>query len=385
MKATGRGDNKNVLIELNIETTRHQEIQVIGNGDWCLTLGGRDCSLQMHEQKLLEVSTTIESLKQAIDASSDSPSQKKALESDLTILERMEDEATRFGTAVGLDSVSTFECIVDADQHFFMEMNTRIQVEHRVSELCYGLRFENPNDPSDAFVVNSLVEAMAIIAWHKHRLPKPTRVPRATASVEARLNATNAGLAPHAGGVIEYWSSPIDGEIRDDQGICVKNPDTGAFMKYNLAGAYDSNVALLLTVGDDRLVSYERMAEVLRKMTIDGQDVQTNLEFHYGLVHWFLAQNPYAKSTTAFIQPYLTLTGLLFEEARKLDLDAGFHHLASQSAYSEVFARKHTLITRPLKRLLTNPHRLMGWIAKVRQIGQSRRVNLFGKQILSTC
>ncbi|MEE2820913.1 MAG: biotin carboxylase N-terminal domain-containing protein [Pseudomonadota bacterium] len=367
VKATGRGDNKNVLIELNIESTRHQEIQVIGNGDWCLTLGGRDCSLQMHEQKLLEVSTTIESLKQAIDASSDTPSQKKALQSDLTILQRMEDEAIRFGKAVGLDSVSTFECIVDADQHFFMEMNTRIQVEHRVSELCYGLRFENPNDPSDAFVVNSLVEAMAIIAWHKHKLPKPTRIPRMTASVEARLNATDAGLTPHAGGVIEYWSSPIDDEIRDDQGICVKNPDTGAFMKYTLAGAYDSNVALLLTVGDNRLVSFERMAEVLRKMTIDGHDVQTNLEFHYGLVHWFLAQNPYARSTTAFIQPYLTLTGLLFEEAKKLDLDAGFHHLASQSTYPEVFARKHTLITRPLKRLLTNPHLLIGWISKVRR------------------
>ena len=246
-----------------------------------------------------------------------------------------------------------------------MEMNTRIQVEHRVSELCYGLRFENPNDPR-CVVVNSLVEAMAIIAGI-NTTSKANACPRVTASVEARSQATNAGLAPHAGGVIEYWSSPIDGEIRDDQGICVKNPDTGSFMKYTLAGAYDSNVALLLTVGDDRLISYERLAEVLRKMTIDGQDVQTNLEFHYGLVHWFLAQNPYAKSTTAFIQPYLTLTGLLFEEARKFDLDAGFHHLASQSAYPGVFARKHTLITRPLKRLLTNPHRLMGWIAKVRK------------------
>ena len=367
VKATGLGDNKNVLIESNIETTRHQEIQVIGNGDWCLTLGGRDCSLQMHEQKLLEVSTTVESLQQAIDASRDKPSQKIALQTDLTILERMEDEATRFGTAVGLDSVSTFECIVDADQHFFMEMNTRIQVEHRVSELCYGLRFENPDDPSDTFVVNSLVEAMVIIAWHKRRLPKPTRVPRVTASVEARLNATNAGLAPHAGGVIEYWSAPIDGEIRDEQGICVKNPDTGAFMRYTLAGAYDSNIALLLTVDEDRVASYQRMTEVLRKMTIDGQDVQTNLEFHYGLVHWFLAQNPLAKPTTAFIQPYLTLTGLLFDEAKKLDLDAGFTHLENQSDYPEVFARKQTLVTRPLKQLLTNPHLLIGWISKVRQ------------------
>ena len=44
VKATGVGDNKNVLVELNIETTRHQEIQVVGNGDWCITLGGRDCS-----------------------------------------------------------------------------------------------------------------------------------------------------------------------------------------------------------------------------------------------------------------------------------------------------------------------------------------------------
>jgi acetyl/propionyl-CoA carboxylase alpha subunit len=368
VKATGRGDNKNVLIELNIETTRHQEIQVIGNGDWCLTLGGRDCSLQMHEQKLLEVSTTIEGLEVAINESRESgnTTRANALQTDLEILKRMEAEATRFGEAVGLDSVSTFECIVDADQHFFMEMNTRIQVEHRVSELCYGLRFENPADASDYFVVNSLVEAMAIIAWHKTHLPKPTRVPRQPASVEARLNATNAGLAPHAGGVIEHWSTPIDREIRDDQGICVANPDTGGFMKYTLAGAYDSNIALLLTVGPNRRDSYLAMAEVLRQMTIDGQDVQTNLEFHYGLVHWFLAQDPHAKSTTAFIQPYLTLAGLLSREASQIDFEMGFAHLTSQSSDADVLSRKQTLICRPLKMVSANPHLLIGWIAKTR-------------------
>lgn len=370
VKATGRGDNKNVLIELNIETTRHQEIQVIGNGEWCLTLGGRDCSLQMHEQKLLEVSTTVEGLNAAIaDSQAQGLSARAdALKTDLEILNRMEAEATRFGQAVGLDSVSTFECIVDADQHFFMEMNTRIQVEHRVSELCYGLHFANPDNPKDGFIVNSLVEAMALIAWHKPRLPKPTRVPREPASVEARLNATNAGLAPHAGGVIEYWSTPIDSEIRDDQGICVKNPDTDGFMKYTLAGAYDSNIALLLTVGPDRHQSYLEMAEVLRQMTIDGQDVQTNLEFHYGLVHWFLAKDPHAKSTTAFIQPYLTLAGLLFEAAHKLDFEHGLTLLAHQSDFKEIFDRKLTLICRPLQRVCENPHLLMGWIAKTRAL-----------------
>lgn len=370
VKATGRGDNKNVLIELNIETTRHQEIQVIGNGQWCLTLGGRDCSLQMHEQKLLEVSTTTEGLSRAIEASQsagDSP-RTEALLSDRKILERMEEEATRFGLAVGLDSVSTFECIVDRDQHFFMEMNTRIQVEHRVSELCYGLKFTNPDDANDAFVVNSLVEAMALIAWHKTRLPEPTRVPRQPASVEARLNATNAGLAPHAGGVIEYWSDPIEGEIRDDQGIGVRNPDTHQFMKYTLAGAYDSNIALLLTVGADRRASYEGLAEVLRQMTIDGQDVQTNLRFHYGLVHWFLSQDVHAKSTTAFIAPYLTLAGLLKAEADRIDLDYALDTLAQRHHAAEIYARKRTLITRPLQLVTSDPHLLMGWVAKTRRL-----------------
>ena len=58
-----------------------------------------------------------------------------------------------------------------------MEVNTRIQVEHRVSELCYALRFANPDDPNDYFEVHSLVEAMALIAKHKARLPKPDARP----------------------------------------------------------------------------------------------------------------------------------------------------------------------------------------------------------------
>ncbi len=66
VKANGIGDNKNVLIELNIEQTRHNEIQLLGNGEWAIALGGRDCSLQMHEQKLLEISVTQEALAEEI-------------------------------------------------------------------------------------------------------------------------------------------------------------------------------------------------------------------------------------------------------------------------------------------------------------------------------
>ncbi len=385
VKANGVGENKNVLIELNIEQTRHNEIQLLGNGEWCISLGGRDCSLQMHEQKLLEVSVTQEGLMAAIlkAKAAGRKAEVTALESDLKVLGRMEEESARFGQAVGLDSASTFECIVDRDRHFFMEVNTRIQVEHRVTELCYSLKFTNPKDKNDFFIVESLVEAMALLAQHKERLPKPERVVRFNASVEARLNATDASLSPHAGGMIRYWSKPIKGEVRDDQGISMTNPDTGIFMKYKVAGAYDSNIALLLTKGDDRLASYERLSDVLCSTTLRGSALATNLEFHYGLVNWFLGRNVMAKPTTRFVVPYLALVGTLKEEANKLDVVHAFFqmkkhyatHVAEQFAdqpdvcakelknMSALLDRKGTLITRPMERLLEDPHLLSGWLS----------------------
>ena len=381
VKANGIGDNKNVLIELNIEQTRHNEIQLLGNGDWCIALGGRDCSLQMHEQKLLEVSVTQEGLAAAIAKAkaNDKKNEVKALESDLKVLKRMEEQAERFGKAVALDSASTFECIVDRDRHYFMEVNTRIQVEHRVTELCYSLKFTNPKDAKDYFIVESLVEAMALLARHKKRLPKPVRFVRFNAAVEARLNATDASLSPHAGGMIRFWSKPIEGEIRDDQGISMLNPDTCQFMKYKVAGAYDSNIALLLTKGEDRQDSFERLSEVIRSTTLRGSDLATNLEFHYGLVNWFLGNGVMAKPTTRFVVPYLALVGTLKEEANKLDPIYAFLQMKKHYAkrlteqfpddpsvsktMSSLLDRKGTLITRPMERLLSDPHLLSGWLS----------------------
>ncbi len=291
----------------------------------------------------------------------------------------MEDDAARFGAAVGLDSASTFECIVDRDRYYFMEVNTRIQVEHRVTELCYSLRFTNPEDPSDSFVVESLVEAMALLARHKERLPKPARVPRFGAAAEARLNATDSSLSPHAGGLIRYWSKPIDGEIRDDQGISMPNPDTGMFMRYLVAGAYDSNIALLLTKGEDRLDSYIHLSKVLGQTSLRGVNLATNLQFHYGLVNWFIGQNVMAKPTTRFVVPYLTLVGQLKDEGNKLDTTYAFLEMkkhyaalmaaeapndpAAVKAMGDVIDRKFTLLTRAMDQLLDDPHLLAGWLS----------------------
>jgi acetyl/propionyl-CoA carboxylase alpha subunit len=374
LKTNGVGDNKNVLIEMNIDTTRHQEIQVVGNGEWCMTMGGRDCSLQMHEQKLLEVSVTEEELQSAITAAETAgiPAEVEQLKKDLEILNKMEHEGAVFGKAVKLDSVGTFECIVDGDAHYFMEMNTRIQVEHRVTELCYKLKFANPENPSEYFIAESLVEVMALIAHHGKRLPLPERLPREPASVEARLNATNQALQPHAGGVIERWSDCAEGEIRDDQGISMHNPDTDVFMKYHLAGAYDSNIALLLTTGDSRLDSYERLAEIIRVTNLRGKDLATNLEFHYGLVNWFIGNNINARPSTSFIVPYLTAVGQLKDVANQIDLKFAFNQIRARylagsgddkAAFTNALDRKQALLIRPVEALFAQPHTLAGWLS----------------------
>jgi acetyl/propionyl-CoA carboxylase alpha subunit len=390
VKATGVGDDKNIVLELNIEETRHNEIQLLGNGQWCVSLGGRDCSAQMHEQKLLEISVTQEGLRGAIEAARAEGRSRAAaaLADDLATLVKMEAEAERFGLAVGLNSASTFECIVNGGRgdtgHYFMEVNTRIQVEHRVSELCYALRFTNPDDASDAFEVRSIVEAMVLIARHGARLPRPTRVPRHSAAVESRLNATDRSLAPHAGGLIQSWTSPVEHEIRDDQGICVKNPDTGVFVHYRLAGAYDSNIALLVTYGQDRRESYVRLLEILRRMKLRGVDLQTNNAFHYGLVHWFLSQDVWAKPTTRFVLPYLAQVGLLAAATQEIDLDLFFQRVgaslgtraaaaggepgkAALAATRKVLQLKETLLRRPLDAIFEEPHVLSAWLSRNRR------------------
>jgi biotin carboxyl carrier protein len=188
------------------------------------------------------------------------------------------------------------------------------------------------------------------------------------------MNATNQALQPHAGGVIENWSDPIAGEIRDDQGISMHNPDTDVFMKYHLAGAYDSNIALLLTIGADRTKTYEQMAEVLRVTELRGKDLATNLEFHYGLVNWFLGNNINARPTTRFIVPYLTAVGMLKQEANSMDLAYAYQQVCqntintvadadAKAALQNVLERKQILLTRPLEMLLAEPHMLAGWLS----------------------
>ncbi|PKA14708.1 biotin/lipoyl-containing protein [Leptospira haakeii] len=364
-KVTAPGSNRNFLIELNIEKTRHNEIQLIGNGEWCLALGGRDCSVQMHEQKLLEISLTQELLQNEIAIlEKTSPKKAEIMKADLQVLREMEEQSERFGQAVALNSVSTFELIVEGTNHFFMEMNTRIQVEHRVTEMVYSLKFTNPENKSEFFIVDSLIEAMALIALHGKRLPKPERIVRNISGAEVRINATNKAIQPHAGGVILNWSKPLPEEIRDDQGISVRNPDTGLFVHYKVAGAYDSNIALLITYGTSREDNLRKLGNILRKTELRGQDLQTNLLVHYGLIHWILGKDPLFKPSTAFMISYLAAVGALESLGKDIDLEVAWTKALSNAPAEgkKVLSRKLTLITRPLGELLADAHVLAGFL-----------------------
>ena len=373
-KAAGVGDNKNFLIELNFENTRHNEIQLIGNGEWCIELGGRDCSLQMHEQKLLEVSLTEEMLEAAAVEYESAGKQKQAkvMRTDLSILRSMCKQAEEFGKALKLDSVSTFECIVEGSDHYFMEVNTRIQVEHRVTEMVYQLEFSNPDNPEDKFTVDSLVASMLLINCYGKQLSCPQRLPRFMSGIEARLNATNPALKPHAGGIVRSWTVPDENEQRDDQGIGITNPDTGMLQPYNLAGAYDSNVALSITYGDSRRQSFEKLAEVLRCMEFRGLDLHLNVDFQYGLLHWMFGNDPMLKPNTRFVSSYLALAGKLKRLCDQINLDVAWeiHRENIQSNFGaeglQICDQKLTLLLRPLKMLFERPHLLMGWLALIK-------------------
>jgi acetyl/propionyl-CoA carboxylase alpha subunit len=365
-KVVAAGANRNFLIELNIESTRHNEIQLIGNGSWCLSLGGRDCSVQMYEQKLLELSLTRELLEAEIASAAETdPKRAATLEADARTLAEMEEQAERLGEAVRLDNVSTFESIVEGNRHYFMEMNTRVQVEHRVTEMAYHLRFTNPDHANDFFFVDSLVEAMLLLSVHGEKLSRPERVARHLAGAEVRINATDRSLQPHAGGIIYSWSPPLPDEVRDDQGIGTHNPDTDAFVFYNVAGAYDSNIALVITHGDSRRDNLARLREILRRTDMRGYELHTNLQVHYGLLSWILGHDPMLKPSTQFMIRYLAAIGSLEEIVRHIDLDFAWQQMMSPQPSPEAretLFRKQTLILRPIGELFANSHLLGGFI-----------------------
>jgi acetyl-CoA carboxylase, biotin carboxylase subunit len=233
-KAFGNGD---VYIEKLIEHPHHIEFQVIGDSHGRLVhLGERDCSIQRRNQKIVE----------------ECPSQ--LLDADLR--KRMGQCSVDLAGSVGYENAGTIEYLVDKNGDFyFMEMNTRIQVEHPVTEEAYGC---------------DLVREQIQIAAGEHLSQHVAEARPRSHAIECRINAEDPdnNFQPSPG-VIDLYYAPGGRGVRIDSHV---------YSKYTIPPYYDSMIAKLICVGSTRYSTVRRMARALSEYLITG--VKTTIPFH---------------------------------------------------------------------------------------------------------
>ena len=234
--------NPGVYIEKYIEDFRHVEIQIMGDSQGnVIHLGERDCTIQRRLQKLLE----------------ETPS--PAIDPDMR--EIMGQAAVKAAQAVGYVNAGTVEFIYDyRDRKFyFMEMNTRIQVEHPITEMVTGV---------------DLIKEQINIAGGKPLSITQEDIHFTGWSIECRINAENPekNFMPSAG-KIEMYLPPGGFGIR---------VDSGAYPGYTISPFYDSMIAKVISYGATREEAIARMKRALEEFIIEG--IKTTIPFHLNLL-----------------------------------------------------------------------------------------------------
>jgi propionyl-CoA carboxylase alpha chain len=234
------GDDR-VFIEKFITDPRHIEIQVLGDKHGhVIYLGERECSIQRRNQKVLE----------------ESPSPLL----DEATRKRMGEQAVALAQAVGYDSAGTVEFVAGQDKSFFfLEMNTRLQVEHPVTELVTGI---------------DLVEQMIRVAAGEPLALKQSDIKLSGWAVESRVYAEDPyrNFTPSIGRLVRY-RPPAEG-VHD--GVTVRN-DTGVTEGGEISIYYDPMIAKLVTHAKTRLAAIEAQTEALDAFTIEG--IRHNIPF----------------------------------------------------------------------------------------------------------
>lgn len=231
-----------LYIERFIANARHVEVQILGDryGN-VVHLGERDCSLQRRHQKMVEEAPA--------------PNLPKGLR------DGVRSAAVRLAKGFGYENAGTVEFIVDQDQgtFYFLEMNTRIQVEHPVTELISG--------------VDLIEEQFRVAAGETLRFRQEDIVFRGH-SIECRINAElpEADFRPSPGRITS-WVPPQGPNIR---------LDTHCYPGYSVPIHYDSMLAKLIVYGPDRVTAIARMQRALSRFQIEG--ISTNIGFQATLI-----------------------------------------------------------------------------------------------------
>ena len=251
--------NPDVYIEKYVEDPRHIEIQIIGDKHGNVVhLGERDCSIQRRHQKLIEEAPSVILTDEVRTA--------------------MGEAAVKLAKAINYDSAGTLEFLVDkSNNFFFMEMNTRIQVEHTVTEMVTGVDVIKEQIIAAAGGELSVRQEDIVLNGH---------------AIECRINAEDceSGFLPSPGKLTKYITSG---------GIGVR-VDSHSYEGYEISPYYDSMIAKLIVHGKDRDEAIARMKRALSEYKIEGVD--TTIPFHLKVL-----ENEAFKSGdvyTSFIETY---------------------------------------------------------------------------------
>lgn len=259
--ANAFGDDT-MYIEKYIENPRHVEIQIMAdNFGNVVALGERDCSVQRNHQKLIEESP--------------SPAITEKMRAS------MNHDAILAAKAVNYTNAGTVEFIVDPKgTYYFMEMNTRIQVEHGVTEMVTG--------------TDLIIEQIRVAMGEPLSFSQNDVTPKGHA-IECRINAEipEKNFMPSPG-VVKHLHLPAGNGIR---------VDTALYTGYRIPSEYDSMIAKVIVHAPDRKAALQKMRSALDEMLIMG--VETNLDFQYRIL-----KNPEfceGKADTGFIERILRL------------------------------------------------------------------------------
>jgi acetyl-CoA carboxylase, biotin carboxylase subunit len=232
-------NNGAVYMEKYLENPRHIEIQILAdthrNAIW---LGERDCSMQRRHQKVLEEAPA--------------PGIPRKL------IEKIGDRCAEACRKMGYRGAGTFEFLYENGEFFFIEMNTRVQVEHPVTELITGI---------------DIVQQQIRIANGEKLSIRQKEVQIKGHAIECRINAEDPFKFIPSPGKITTWHAPGGPGVRVDSHI---------FAGYTVPPHYDSMVAKLLTYGDTREQAMARMRIALSETVIDG--ISTNIPLHKTLM-----------------------------------------------------------------------------------------------------
>ncbi|HJS37430.1 MAG TPA: acetyl-CoA carboxylase biotin carboxylase subunit [Burkholderiales bacterium] len=232
--------NATVYMERYLENPRHIEIQVLADSHKnAIYLGERDCSMQRRHQKIIE----------------EAPAPELSEKQRAKIGERCAEACRK----IGYRGAGTFEFLYEDGEFFFIEMNTRIQVEHPVTEMITG--------------VDLVQEQIRVAAGEKLRLRQKDVVLRGHA-IECRINAEDPYRFTPSPGRIASYHPPGGPGIR---------VDTHVYAGYSVPPNYDSMVGKVIAYGATRDQAIRRMRIALSEMAIEG--IQTNLPLHRELLH----------------------------------------------------------------------------------------------------